>query len=236
MASVVFADVGQVGSATQFTIQNNGTSVSVNGTGQDDFTFIVAGTPFSGGPVLADFTLDATSISSGACGSLTCPTGDTFTEQGFTGSFQYTVAYTVANGPDAGGVLLSGTFSTNATPTNSGASIDSTVNGTGGDFSSSDGPSNLTAIVMNSAYVSFSGTTVETADWAFSGLTPEFEVDPTSNGLTFPQSGTAFDTSTVATFSSQLAPSAVPEPGTLALLGFSLAAIGLVRRRKSTSH
>src|SRR4051794_22332883 len=85
-----FASVGQTNGNPQFTILNSGGTVAINATGQDLFTFFVGGTPF-GGPVLANFTLHATSTQLGACGTIGCPNGDSFTEQGFSGSFSYIV-------------------------------------------------------------------------------------------------------------------------------------------------
>src|ERR1035438_3405157 len=137
---ITFAQTLQVGSGNQFTVLNNGTNVTVTGGGQDLFLFQVP-TSYGSTPILATLTFSAVSTSTGACGSLTCPSGDSFTEQGFTGSFSYM----------AGGVnLLSGTFSTNITPTNSGGKFSSSIAGSGGSFNGTQSPTNLNGILLTS--------------------------------------------------------------------------------------
>src|SRR5437763_2680534 len=86
-----FAQVNQINNTSQFTIRNTGGTVSVTATGQDFFTFLVGGTSLVG-PQLANFTLTASSTQLGTCGVVSCPNGDAFSEQGFTGSFSYTFA------------------------------------------------------------------------------------------------------------------------------------------------
>src|SRR4051794_36880315 len=90
MASITFAQTTQAAGGTQFTVlQSPGGTVTITGAGQDLFTYQVAGTPFAAfvEPVLANFLFSATSNQSGACGTAGCPGSDSYTQQGYTGSF-----------------------------------------------------------------------------------------------------------------------------------------------------
>jgi len=224
-----FAQVSQTNSTPQFSILNSGGTTSVTGSGQDFFTFLVGGTPF-GAPVLANFTLNASSTQTGTCGATGCPNGDAFTQQGFTGSF----SYTVASGMYSGMTLLGGTFGVNATPANSGGTLSENVNGTGGSYLATQSAGNPTAIVMTSDFLNFSGVAVEAGSWAFSGLAPNFAVNPTSSNITTPQTGTRFNASGVATFSSEPppVPNNTPEPASMLLMGSALVGLSLIGRQK----
>jgi hypothetical protein len=222
-----FAQTTQFTSSPQLTIMNNGVTTLVTGSGQDFFTFLVGGTPF-GNPVLANFTLNASSTSNGSCGTAGCPNGDSFTQQGFTGSFQYIVAA----GPFLGMNLLSGTFNTSATPANSGGTVSQSVGGTGGSYLASQTGSNPTAVVFSSDFLNFAGVSLETGAWGLSALSPNFAVNGTGTGAAL---GTTFSGAQVATFSSEPPPTAgnaAPEPATMVLMGAALVGLGMIGKKR----
>jgi MYXO-CTERM domain-containing protein len=216
-----FAQSTPVGSK-YFTVLNTGGTTTITGSGQDIFTFLVSAAIST--PVLANVTFTATSTVSGVCTASACLNLDGFTQQGYSGSFSYIVASGVFTGMD----LLSGTFNVTAIPSNSGGILSATIGGASIDFSATQTPSNPSAIVLSSAFVSFPTTTVLSGDWLLSGVTPAFAVDATVTLLSKPLSGQVFDPTSAATFSAAPA----PEPASMALFALALAGLAPFFRRR----
>ncbi|MEO8595837.1 MAG: hypothetical protein ABI759_21125 [Candidatus Solibacter sp.] len=224
------AQTGQITSTPQFSVMNSGSTITPSVSGQDSFTFVIPGMPFVG-PVTANFNLNATSSEQGSCPTAGCPSGDGYTQQGYVGSFSYTVPC----GISAGMNLLSGTSGVNATPFNSGGTFANNINGTGGSFLSSETPTNPTAILMSSDFLSFAGVFVQTGSWAFSGLSTSFVVNPTVTTLSKPLQGTTFLASAVGPFYSEPQPTIfdTPTPDSMTVLGCALVGLGLIGRKRT---
>jgi hypothetical protein len=216
-----FAQSTPVGSK-YFTVLNTGGTTTITGSGQDIFTFLVSAAITT--PVLANVAFTATSTVKGMCGSIGCPNGDSFTQQGYSGSF----TYIVASGPFTGQTLLSGTFSVTAVPSNSGGVLSASIGGASIDYSATQTASNPTAIQLASAFVSFAAGTTFSGDWLLSGVTPAFAVDATPTMLSNPLSGQVFDPTSAATFSAAPA----PEPASMALFALALAGLAPFFRRR----
>jgi PEP-CTERM motif len=246
-ADETFAQVFQVnGTQELWTISTTGATTTITASGQEDFLFSgVSGLPFSGVQV-ATFAFSATSNTAGNCGS-TCGNGDTYSQQGYSGTFSYTDN---SSGLD----LLSGTFATGAIPATSGGQFSSAMGSTGGNFNSSSTTSNLGQLVLSSAYLSFSGLT-EDAGFTFSSLqtcstpvpsapnytcvTPNspFSVGPTttvgSTTTAYPSAGPFYASASTTFSASQPPPATAPEPATFGLIGGGLLGFGLWRRKKA---
>jgi PEP-CTERM motif len=184
----------------------------------------VNGVPFSG-PENATFTLHATSSSLGNCG-VACASGDTFTQQGFSGTFSFIDA-----GSAPGTNLLSGTFAVNATPASSGGTIGGDVGATDANFRASSDSSNLSQLVMSSQYLNFLNQTQETASWSISSLIPNFAVGTVVAGQSMIGAG-PFNGSGTGTFSSNPGPTGTPEPESVFLIGGGLVGLAVVIRKR----
>jgi hypothetical protein len=233
---VTFAQYFQLNGAQQeWTVSTSGGVTTVQASGAVVFNFSgVSGLPFAG-PENALFTLTATSSTAGNCGA-TCGSGDSFTQQGYSGTFSF-----IDNGGGAaqGTDLLSGTFAVTGSPSTTGAQFSSSPGGTGGSFDASSTAGNLGQLVFVSTYLNFAGQTQETSSFSLSSLIPNFAVGPvTVVGTTdtaFPAAG-PFSASGSGTFSSNPGPTSfAPEPASLGLIGGGLVLLGLIplKRRRS---
>jgi hypothetical protein len=191
----------------------------------------VSGLPFAG-PENAIFTLDATSNTSGNC-STTCVGGDTFTQQGYSGTFSF-----IDNGGGfaQGSNLLSGTFAVTGIPSLTGAQFSSSLGSSGGGFNASATAGNLNQLIFTSAYLDFTGQTEETSAFSLSSLIPNFAVGTVSvigtSSTAYPADG-PFNAAGSGTFSSNPGPNShVPEPASMGLIGGGLVALGFAFRKR----
>jgi hypothetical protein len=228
---VTFAQYFQSnGALQQWTIATSGTTTTVSASGAVSFNFSgVAGLPFSG-PENANFTINATSTTTGNCSNV-CAGGDTYTQQGYSGTFSF-----IDNGGGfaQGSNLLSGTFAVTGAPTVTGAQFSSTVGAGSGSFNASAVVGNLNQLVFTSAYLNFAGQTQEVASWSLSSLAPNFAVGTVTSGTAYPAAG-PFHASGSGTFSSSAAPSSTPEPSTWIFMSAGLCALVFIKRRHQTA-
>jgi len=213
----------QTSGVDQWSISTTGTTTSISASGSVLFLFDVGGTPFVG-PVASTFTLTATSSTLGNCAT-NCGSGDAFTQAGYSGNFEFTDTATSQD-------LLSGTFTVSSV----GATLTSTIGGSGGTFEASATAANPNQLVLASAFLNFSGQSSEDATFSLSNLTPAFSITEGPVDQGYPTSGTTFSAAGSGTISSVPGPSTgSPEPATLTLIGGGLVGIGLLRRRKRLS-
>lgn len=231
--SVTFGQYFQLGGAQQqWSISTSGGTTTVHADGSVSLNLSgVAGLPFAG-PENAMFTLDATSNTAGNC-STTCIANDTFSQQGYSGTFSF-----IDNGGGfaQGTNLLSGTFAVTGDPTNTGAQFSSSLGSSGGSFTASAAPGNLSQLVFTSAYLDFTGQTQETSSFSLSSLIPNFAVGAVTvtgtSSTAYPANG-PFHAAGSGTFSSNPGPdSIVPEPASMGLIGGGLLALGFVFRKR----
>jgi hypothetical protein len=227
---VTFAQYVQGNGATQQWSLSTVNSVStITGSGAVFFSFSgLAGLPFAG-PEMANFSITATSSMPGACGDA-CVPGDAFTQAGYSGTFSFIDA-----GAAPGTNLLSGVFTTNATPA-SGAQFSSHIGSSGGSFNASSNINNLNQLHLTSTYLNFAGQTDENASFSLSSLIPNFFTGAVVNNQAYPGAG-PFTAAGSGTFSSNPGPTVatVPEPSSLAIFGVGLLALGFVVRRGGTA-
>jgi hypothetical protein len=221
---VTFAQYTQAnGAAQDWSISTSGITTTITESGAVNFTFSgVTGLPFSG-PQAATFVLSATSTSPGDCG-VSCGAGDSLTQFGYTGTFQFT---DTALGTD----LLSGVFAVTGSPTTTGAQFESFIGSSGGSFDASATAGNLSQLVMSSAYLVLVGQTQENASFSLSSLVPNFAVGTITSNTAYPAAG-PFNASGTGTFSSNPGPSATPDPASIALMAGGLIGLGVLRRKK----
>jgi hypothetical protein len=221
---VTFAQYTQTNGAAQtWSIATSGTTTTITDTAAVNFTFSgITGLPFSG-PQAATLTLTATSGSAGDCG-VSCGAGDSLTQFGYTGMFQFT---DTALGTD----LLSGVFAVTGSPSTTGAQFESFIGSSGGSFDASATAGNLSQLVLASHYLVLAGQTQENASFSLSSLVPNFAVGTITANTAYPAAG-PFAASGTGTFSSNPGPTATPEPATFAMIGGGLIGFGVLRRRK----
>jgi hypothetical protein len=230
--SVTFGQYFQLnGAQQQWSITTSGGTTTVQAGGAVSFDLSgVSGLPFSG-PENAIFTLNATSSTSGNC-STTCTGNDTFTQQGYSGTFSF-----IDNGGGfaQGSNLLSGTFAVTGIPSLTGAQFSSSLGSSGAGFNASSAVGNLSQLVFTSAYLDFVGQTQETSSFSLSSLVPNFSVGGVTvvgtSSTAFPADG-PFNASGSGTFSSNPGPSSVPEPASMGLIGGGLVALAFTARKR----
>jgi hypothetical protein len=219
---ITFAGGGGNG-IQNWTISSSGTTTTITASGLVTFDFSnVTYPPLFNPNVPANFTFTASSSTIGFCDNA-CAALDGYTEEGFSGSF----LYTVSGGPDNGDVLLAGTFTD--VPGGTGGVFTSSVNSSGATFDV-NGTNVNNQLTLSSSFLNLSGQSEEDASFALSSLNPSFTVDDISGSNAEPAGNyTAAGTSTI---SSDPGPSGTPEPATFAMIGGGLVFLGLVRRKK----
>jgi hypothetical protein len=218
---VTFAQYFQSNGTVQQWVTGSGGSSTITATGDVLFLFSgVAGAP--SGAQDATFTLTATSSTIGNCG-VACATGDSFAQEGYTGTF----SFTDETAGFVGDNLLSGTFTVNGSPSTSGGTLSSSIGASGASFDVHTNPGNPGQLVFTSQFINFGSVIQEDASWSLSSLIPDFAVGTVTGGQAFP-SGT-YDAAGAGTFSDA---TNTPEPATLGLIGAGLLGVATLRRKR----
>ena len=228
MASpITFANYSISVGGDSWTVTTVGTTTTITDTKAVTFEFTVAnslGAAFTAIP--ATLVLSTSSSQLGTCSSSGCASGS-FTQYGYAGTFSFTDTANSQN-------LLSGTFATTAgSLSTTGAQLGATIGGSGGTLQASATPSDLTQLVMTSAYLNLTGDTQETATFSLSSASPPFSLQGISGNTAYPAVGTVTASSS-GTFSSD-SPALTPEPATLSLMGGALIGLAMLRRKKLSS-
>lgn len=226
-APVTFAQYVQVdGAQQQWTNVTSGTTTTITSSGSVFFSFSgISGLPFSG-PEAATFSFSATSNSIGNCG-VSCAAGDSYVEPGFSGTFSF-----IDNGVAPGTNLLSGTFAVLGDPATSGGEFAGHLGSGVASFTVS---SDLTQLVLTSAYVNLLNQIQEDASWSSSSFRPNFSVGTVTDRQAYPSPG-PFTASGTGTFSADPGPTLAPEPATFAMIGGGMVGLAFLLRRKSRSE
>jgi hypothetical protein len=210
-------------------------TVNIAGTGPVDFSYLVGGTPFSGNtsPEHATLTLSASTILTGNCpaGGELCTAdkaGFSYTESGYSGSFQITRNSPVIVNGQSFSNLLSGTFGPPFANQPGGADLTSVIGGTTGTLRATTS-SNPNQIVFTSDFLNFTDSVTRDATFTLSSFSRMFEVI-TGTGVTnrYPFSFSAVGS---GSFAEALAVPA-PEPSTFPLLASALLGLRLWQRKR----
>jgi hypothetical protein len=186
-----------------------------------EFTFSAGGTISGGGLVLSDSTGDAATLTyeANVGTTVTVPTNINF------GNFVLACASCTTG---VGGTFGAFTFDIIVDDTSDGATGEFIGTSTGGNFTS-----NSSTITVNWSTLSMPPTQLGTG--TFNALTGNFKGTDftinTTTGIVAPNQGSVPGESTVQGFVSS---NAIPEPGTVGLVGCALFGLGILRGKKAS--